>query len=382
MLDGQPVVFLSCSERYKDQVAVPIRAALAAQGVRGIIVSEEPRLPGQSDEPDGKVNSYLDASDGFVALCTPDDQLQGGSFHTRQNIINEWERARSRPLRGKIQVFKAPAVELPTNLNPVYDPLNLHDPASIAEEIMSQLRTWGVLGREPEPAPAPSVAPPATAAEMINGLELGDQGEAEGRAYELLNTQSRQSQAAAVEALAAFLRQTSSEGGDEVHRAGSVLEAINRLDPSLVSDDLIEELANSGDFAKRSIAATLLWDRAEVAPHEVPLGLLGRLALPSTEDWYVQAPAMAAAKQLLLHRRSARIIFDRLAASNDFEDRYEVAAALLDVARVDPNTVPRDLAELHARDEHELVATQAQELVRALGPRSEDEGDPRSPFGL
>jgi len=144
----------------------------------------------------------------------------------------------------------------------------------------------------------------------------------------------------------------------------------------------MEELANSEDFTKRSSAAMLLWERAEVAPAEVPLGLLGRLLLPSSEDWYVQAPAMAAAKQLLLHRRAARIVFDNLAASKDPEDRYAVAAALLDIAHVDPMAVPHDLAKSLAADGDELVAAKAREVLKAIVERREDERDPRSPFGL
>jgi hypothetical protein len=129
-------------------------------------------------------------------------------------------------------------------------------------------------------------------------------------------------------------------------------------------------------------AAMLLWDRAEVAPDAVPLGLLGRLALPASEDWYVQAPAMAVVKQLLLHRRAARVVFDTLAGSDDSDDRYAVAAALLDVAHVDPTASPRDLAERLTRDGDQLVAVKAREALEAIGPIREGERDPRSPFGL
>lgn len=66
MLEGRPTVFLSCSERFKLDVAVPVRSGLAEHGIRGIILSEEPLLPGTSSDPDHKVESYLDASDAFV----------------------------------------------------------------------------------------------------------------------------------------------------------------------------------------------------------------------------------------------------------------------------------------------------------------------------
>jgi hypothetical protein len=50
----------------------------------GVIVSEEPLLPRTPGDPDSKVESYLDASDAFVALCTPDDQLEDDTVQCRQ----------------------------------------------------------------------------------------------------------------------------------------------------------------------------------------------------------------------------------------------------------------------------------------------------------
>lgn len=126
----------------------------------------------------------------------------------------------------------------------------------------------------------------------------------------------------------------------------------------------------------------MLWDRAEVAPEAVPLGLLGRLARPATEDWYVQAPAMAATKQLLLRRRAARIILDELAKSRDAEDRHAVASALLDVAQFDLWAVPRDLAERLAQDDDGLVAAKGREVLDAIARRPPEGRDPLSPFGL
>ena len=57
MLGGQPIVFLSCSERFKLRVARPIREALKAAGIHGIIVSDEPTLPRTDWTPDDKVES-------------------------------------------------------------------------------------------------------------------------------------------------------------------------------------------------------------------------------------------------------------------------------------------------------------------------------------
>ncbi len=384
MLNGRIAVFLSCSERFKDHVARPISEALAEHNVHGIIVSDEPLLPGASGDPESKVETYLDASDAFVTLATPDDRLGDGTVQTRQNIIDEHGRARSRPkLRQRIQVFKHPEVRLPSNINPTYEPLDIDEVSAIPELILRQLDAWGLLEAAPRPAPPP-VAPstPAPVAELIRDLEIGDHDEASRRAYELLRSENHASASAAVDGLRLFLSETDETDNEATILAGSVLEAINRLDPSLIPIEFIEELAASRDFSVRSTAATLLWDRAEVAPGEVPLGLLGRLALPADEDWYVQAPAMAAVKLLLLRRRAARTILDDLAASADPVNRFAVAAALLDVANVDAQAAPRDLAERLAADPDEEVAAKGKEALAAIPERDENEADPVSPFGL
>jgi hypothetical protein len=57
LLRGQATIFLSCSERFKERVALPIREAVREHGMFGVIVSEEPMLPRTSGEPDSKVES-------------------------------------------------------------------------------------------------------------------------------------------------------------------------------------------------------------------------------------------------------------------------------------------------------------------------------------
>ncbi|HVC33807.1 MAG TPA: TIR domain-containing protein [Chloroflexota bacterium] len=383
MLRGQCAVFLSCSEKFKGRVAKPIREALRPYNVLGVIVSEEPLLPGTASDPNSKVESYLDASDAFVALCTPDNQLDDGTMVCRQNIIDEIPRAMGKPhLRERIQVFKERTVRLPSNINPTYEPLDLENVASAADRIHSQLASWGVLDKTPQRKPAPSPMPPESIHALIHDLKLGDDAEATRRAYAVMERSGKHEQQLVVNQIAQFLHDADSDDNHEVFLAGSLLEAIGRLDPSLIRIELVEELAKAQDFTKRSIAATLLWDRAVVAPAEVPLGLLGRLAVPSREDWYVQAPAMAAVKQLLLHRRSASIIFDNLSSSSDPEDRYQAAAALLDVAKYDVWAVPRNLAERLAGDSDRQVAIKGREVLKAIGNRQEEKGDPLKPFGL
>jgi hypothetical protein len=88
VLYGRPVVFLSCSEKFKLTVARLIRDGLREAGVQGVIVSDELALPRTGWTPEDKVESYLDASDAFLALCTADNELTDGTVECRQNIIS------------------------------------------------------------------------------------------------------------------------------------------------------------------------------------------------------------------------------------------------------------------------------------------------------
>ena len=150
MLNGRPVVFLSCSDRYKESVAAKVRAALDDVGVWGVIVSDEPLLPRVEWEPGAKVESYMNASDAVVALCTPDDTLADGTVQTRPNIIDEIRMARERPnLRDRVLVAKARDVRLPSNINPTYERLDPADLGPLITIVIEQLRTCGVVGEHP-----------------------------------------------------------------------------------------------------------------------------------------------------------------------------------------------------------------------------------------
>jgi len=384
MLSGRPTVFLSCSERFEVDVALPVRDGLEELGVFGVIVSDEPLLPHTDSSPDAKVESYLDASDAFVALCTADDEMMDGVVRPRPNIV-EYQRAKQKPhLRQRIQVFKQAAVELPSNVNPVHEPLELDNAEAVVGQIAKQLESWGVVAATPRgshsSADRSAHPPPPEIAALIDGLELGDHDEATRRIYELARNRDRDRTVATVMALMRYLEQGAAS--EEVHPLCSLLEAANRLDPALVGPEIIERLVESEDFSQRSAAAMILWDLAEAAPGLVPLAVLGKLARPNSEDWYVEAPAMAAVKLLMLRRRAARVIFDGLAASEDAQDRYSVATSLIELARIDDWAVPRDLAERLDNDPDPLVADKGRELIEALPDRSEHAIDPLSPFGL
>ncbi len=224
MLHGQPVVFISCSEKFKLTVARPIRTGLSDVRVRGVIVSDEPALPRTGWTADDKVESYLDASDAFLALCTADNELADGTFECRQNIISEIERARKKPhLRDKIMVFKEASVRLPSNINPIYERL---EPGSINEAIhlmVRQLQTWGVIAAR---ASLQSTIKSAIDLDgMVNNINLGDHDKATRLAYETALETTRADQLLATKDLLARLR---SNTGDP-HIMGHIPNRLHRL---------------------------------------------------------------------------------------------------------------------------------------------------------
>jgi len=83
----------------------------------------------------------------------------------------------------------------------------------------------------------------------------------------------------------------------------------------------------------------ILSDQAVVNPGKVPLDYIAKLAKPSTEDWYVYSPAIAAAKELALTRYAALEILLDLASSPDATDRLTTVIALAGISGVNPAIV-------------------------------------------
>jgi hypothetical protein len=101
------------------------------------------------------------------------------------------------------------------------------------------------------------------------------------------------------------------------------------------------------------------------------LGLVGRLALPANEDWYVQAPAMALTKLLMLRRHDASVIVDGLSRHSSTKDRYAAAEAIFDVAVEDPLAPPRDAAERLAHDPDDRIRAKAEAALKVMGPEDQ-----------
>jgi hypothetical protein len=175
VIEGRPTVFISYSEAAKATVAVPFKEFVDSLGLYGLLVGEEALPEPGALDPREKVNHFLDEAQMFVALVTPDDRTEAGEVHTRPNIILELGAALDRDhLARRVQVFKDPTVTLPSNINPVHDPL---DPGRVEETFVlfeRQARTWGLLPQRPRPGPATQpTAPEQQAAPPAAGEATG-----------------------------------------------------------------------------------------------------------------------------------------------------------------------------------------------------------------
>lgn len=363
MLERRTVIFLSCMDAFADKLARPIRNGLNALGYRAIIVTDEPSLRGSFD-PESKVKAYIEASDAFVALCTHDDRVPG---NTAQNIIDEIGRARSHPsLRDVVCVLKQADVNLPSNINPAWTALDPNTPDVALGVIRHQLEAWGVVPTIPRPNPTPAAPlPTAFLEELFDGVGLGDHEKTEKRVRALFATTTKQDQKLVVRAIFEYAMACPEEG-DAIHIVTSFLEASCRIDPALVHVSWIEKLAASERHPLRMSAAMMLWDLSVTAPGTVPLDLVAKLAKPATEDWYVFSPALGAAKQLALSRRSALDIVLDLAESSSADDRDYAIAALIDIADVDSALLPVAPVEQLSRDSDPSVAKRAASLLSKL----------------
>jgi len=371
MLRGQVAVFLSCSEKFKPKLAWPVRDALAGAGLYALIMSDESPLPevrgiGGIGGGGAKTGPYLDAASAFVALCTADYELSDGSQYPRANIIDEIQQARTCPhLRDRSQVLKAHGVLLPSDITPTFDGLDVARPAEAADVIVEQLRRWRVTPENRGAVPHPVRAAAADDVDaLFAGLRPGERGEARKRIYPLLRDRGENRRRWIARELHREI--TESDDHDRALVAASLLEAAWGLDAALVSGEMIEALAAHSGYPARSCAANLLRDRAAVAPLDVPIEVLGRLASPGSEDWLVWAPAMAAVQELVLRRPDAYVILESLAASADARDRHAAATALVGVAEIRPAAMTMALAAQLADDPDPLVATQAQDVITII----------------
>lgn len=373
-------MFLSCMDAYKEQFAAPIRDQLNELGYNAVIVQDEPLLRGSFD-PESKVDKYIEAADAFIALCTHDDRNPG---KTAQNIIDEIGRARAHPkLREVVCVLKEPQVSLPSNIYPVWEPIDHDRPDAALILIRRQLNAWDITPTTPSASPTPTEPlPDQFLQRLFHRVGIGDHEIAEGRLRQLFSVLAKTDQRRVAKGVFEYVMSVSG-GNDDVHVSTSFLEGIARIDPALVPIEWVEQLAGSAVVQHRMSAAMQLWDLAETAPGIVPIDLVIKLAKPATEDWYVYSPAITAAKQLALTRRSALDILLDLGRSTDAEDRLAAVEALTDVARVNPALIALRPVQQLCADEDESVSGAARKLLPIIENVSEkDRGNAFRNFGL
>jgi hypothetical protein len=126
-------------------------------------------------------------------------------------------------------------------------------------------------GEQPRPQTSPDIA--LHVEQLLEDLAVDEHEKAERRVNRLFLHLSRDQQRAA---LAAIIR-VATTTKDHTTRllAGNLLEAADRLDPTLITIEDVEALSQSADSSVRCNAAVLLWQWAESSPGRVPIPLLG-----------------------------------------------------------------------------------------------------------
>jgi hypothetical protein len=181
---------------------------------------------------------------------------------------------------------------------------------------------------------------------LIGAIDIGDWGSAEGAALQVLRETDASGRNKMFEALLEY--QDCPIDDNRFWGASMTAECCVRVAPWLIRHDQLARLADHESFSVRSTAASICMELANSAPERVPTDLLLHLS-SFDEDWYVEAPAIAAIKTMAhVFPAVLRIFYDRLHSSTP-EERIQAAAAIEDVAQKEPELLNRDRleAELH-----------------------------------
>lgn len=174
---------------------------------------------------------------------------------------------------------------------------------------------------------------------LIAGVALGDWDAAERVALQVLEKTNDSGSNDIFDAL--FEYQDCSDEDSRFWGARQTIESCVQLAPWLIRHDQLARLASHQNFSVRSTAAAICMDLANSAPDKAPIDLLLKLSVYD-EDWYVQAPAVAAIKTMARTFPSVlRIFYDRL-ESNTAEARFQAATAINEVAKKEPKLLDQD----------------------------------------
>ena len=213
------------------------------------------------------------------------------------------------------------------------------DPAG-AEAISDAVKE--VLARRLQPRPLQSLPARFTrdpqVDRLVKDVRLGDWPSAERAAIEIIKETESNGRNAVFERL---LDYQDTDHKDLLWQALLTIESVAKLAPSLVGRHQLGRLVSHRDRSVRSTAASICHDWALDFPQLVPIDMLLKLAVPD-EDWYVEAPAVAALKTLVRAIPPVLQVFLSSLRSANPDERIHAAQALAEIAEQEPELLDAD----------------------------------------
>ncbi len=196
--------------------------------------------------------------------------------------------------------------------------------------------------REPEMA-QPSFARDPQVDSYIKNVKLGDWPSAGRAAIEIL----KQTDANGLNIIfQKLLDYQDTDDDDALWGALQTIESCANLAPWLIDRLQLYRMAMHRNFSVRATAASICHDWALDFPSLVPIDILLRLSVPD-EDWYVEAPAVAALKTLVRTTPAIfQIFFVRLGSQHP-DERIHAAQALADIADKEPELFDAEELQTH-----------------------------------
>ena len=202
--------------------------------------------------------------------------------------------------------------------------------ASVADSVKEVLNRRSPK-HEPEMAQRSFARDPQVES-YIHDVTLGDWPSAERAAIEILKQTDRNGRNIIFEKL---LDYQDTGDTDALWAALPTIESCVNLAPWLIDRRQLNRMATHGNYSVRSTAASICHNWSLDFPGLVPIDILLKLSVPN-EDWYVEAPAVAALKTLVRTIPAVlRIFFVRLGSQNP-DERLHAAQALDDIAHKEP----------------------------------------------
>jgi len=215
---------------------------------------------------------------------------------------------------------------------------------------------------------------------LIRNIGLGEWKKATAAALQILSYTDAAGANQIFEALLQY--QDLSDNDEKFWPSLHVIEECAELNPDLMDRLTLNKMAGHPDFSVRSAAASICWRWAQFAPDRVPIDMLLSLS-KYDEDWYVQAPANAALKDMAGSVPGVLEIFYSRVRSSDPEEREHAAACILDVATQEPSLLDKDdlknaFSQLKKLKDRNALSFVRRSIAKVKGKRRRN----RSKYGL